>query len=178
MTEAEIIQGLKAQDEKVFSAFVDGWQTMVYNTCLGIVQNEDEADDITQEVFIKIFESISSFREEAGLKTWVYRVAVNQSLDHLRKLKPGFFSAGMAEDLQSFEHPGILLDRKENSRLLFAALKKIPPKQMAAFILQKMEGLSQAEIAEALNTTVSATESLLSRAKKNLIALLEKQIKP
>lgn len=151
---------------------------MVYNTCLGIVQNEDEADDITQEVFIKIFESISSFREEAGLKTWVYRVAVNQSLDHLRKLKPGFFSAGMAEDLQSFEHPGILLDRKENSRLLFAALKKIPPKQMAAFILQKMEGLSQAEIAEALNTTVSATESLLSRAKKNLIALLEKQIKP
>jgi len=86
-TETELIQQLKRGEESAFKSIVDQWKDMVYNTVLGIVQNETEAEDITQDVFIKVFENISSFKGDSKFSTWLYRIATTTALDHLRSKK-------------------------------------------------------------------------------------------
>ena len=156
---------------------------MVYNTVLGIVQNNTEAEDITQEVFIKVFENISSFKGESKFSTWLYRIATTKALDFLRSKKRkkrfGFMKSLFGNEheaepgLADFYHPGVQLDNKERSAVLFKAIGKLPDNQKAAFTLHKLEGLSYQEISEVMHTTVSAVESLMSRAKVNLRKELE-----
>lgn len=177
-TESVLIAKLKEGDEAAFKTIVELWQDMVYNTVLGIVQNETDAEDLTQEVFIKVYESISSFKGESKFSTWLYRIATTKALDLLRSRKRkkrfGFiksiFGSGPEEEpqLRDFYHPGVQLENKERSAILFRAISRLPEKQKLAFTLNKLEGLSYQEVSEVLNTTVSAVESLLSRAKVNL----------
>ena len=172
------------QDQKSFAAVVEEYQAMVYNIVLGIVQQAEDAEDILQEVFVKLYEQWESFSGSAERRTWVYRVAVNMSLDALRKIKTAkrggllkrVFGIGNAEVPKSFAHPGVALDQKENSTLLFSALGQIPEKQRVAFLLQQLENQTIKEIAEILNTTVQATESLIKRAKENLRKILAGKI--
>ena len=182
-TETELIAQLKKGDETAFKTIVDQWKDLVYNTSLGIVQNETEAEDITQDVFIKVFENISSFKGESKFSTWLYRIATTTSLDHLRSRKRkkrfGFiFSIASDENNEStqvpdFNHPGVKLDDKERARILFKAISKLPENQKAAYTLNKLEGLSYKEISDVMKTTVSAVESLMSRANGNLRKQLE-----
>ena len=148
---------------------------MVYNTILGIVQQEEDAEEITQDVFLKVYESVENFRGDAKLSSWIYRIAVNKSLDFLRKRKAhkNFFLALFnghreASSEKDFHHPGVSINRKEDAAVLFKAIEKLPSQQKAAFVLQKLEGQSVSEIAAILDTTSKAVESLLSRAVKNL----------
>jgi RNA polymerase sigma factor (sigma-70 family) len=141
---------------------------------LGFLQQPQEAEDIAQDVFVRIYQSIKDFRHESGLGTWIYRIAVTKSLDQLRKNKRRrmygsiFPFFGKEEEQPDFLHPGIKAEQKENSIVLFRAMNKLPENQKAAFILQKLEGLSQEEIASVMKTTVSSVESLIQRAKQNL----------
>jgi RNA polymerase sigma factor (sigma-70 family) len=178
LNQPELIEQLQRGDETAFKRLVEEWQDMVYNTVVSIVQDEDAADDIAQEVFIQVFKSISSFKGDAKISTWLYRIAVSKALDHERKKKRKkrfafvqrlFGDAGNEEiHPADFVHPGILLERKESAAGLFRALKKIPDTQRVAFTLHKLEGLSYQEIAAVMNTTLPAVESLMGRAKTNL----------
>ena len=177
MNQPELIEQLQQGDESAFKKLVDEWQDMVYNTALGIVQNADDADDITQEVFIQAYQSISSFKGESKISTWLYRITVSKSLDHekrkKRKKRFGFVQSlfGSREEEQlhpaEFDHPGVQLEKKERAGELFGALKQIPDKQRIAFTLHKLEGQSYQEIAEIMNISLYAVESLMSRAKTN-----------
>ena len=173
MTDSDIIQALADRDEKAFALFVAQWQDLVYNTSLSMLQNSEEAEDVTQEVFIQIFETIGNFRQEASLKTWIYRITVNRSLDLLRKKKQWFSFSPGEKEIAAFDHPGVALAKKEDSRMLFKALKQLPRNQMAAFVLQQVEGLRVDEIGLALGITTKAAESLLSRARQKLQKLLK-----
>jgi RNA polymerase sigma-70 factor (ECF subfamily) len=180
--ETVLTEQLKRGDETAFKTIVEQRQDMVYNTVLGIVQNETEAEDLTQDVFIKVFENIGSFKGESKFSTWLYRIATTTALDHLRSKKRKkrfglmqslFDNSGGEKQLPDFHHPGVKLDNKERSAVLFKAIAKLPENQKAAFTLHKLEGLSYREISEVLNTTVSAVESLMSRANANLRKNLE-----
>jgi RNA polymerase sigma-70 factor (ECF subfamily) len=182
INETVLAEQLKRGDEAAFKTIVEQWQDMVYNTVLGIVQNETEAEDLTQDVFIKVFENISSFKGESKFSTWLYRIATTTALDHLRSKKRkkrfGFMQSLFGNNqeekqLPDFHHPGVKLDNKERSAVLFKAIAKLPANQKTAFTLHKLEGLSYREISEVLNTTVSAVESLMSRANANLRKNLE-----
>lgn len=176
MSQADTIFKLKTGDATIFKEVVDTWQDKVYNTAISIVQNEEDAEDITQEVFVTLYERIVDFREESALSTWIYRITVSKSLDHekrKKRLKHGgllkkIFSVREDDEPAHFDHPGILLDNKERAAVLFRALKKLPEKQRIAFTLHKVEGLSQQEIAAVMNKTLHAVESLQLRAKSNL----------
>lgn len=163
-----------------FEELVIQYQDIVYNTILGIVQQEEDAEELTQDVFLKVYESVDTFRGDAKLSTWLYRIAVNKSIDFLRKQKgrhKAFLSMfnghREAASEKEFHHPGVSIDRKEDAAVLFKAIEKLPAQQKAAFILQKLEGQSVEEIAAILDTTPKATESLLSRAGNNLKIWLE-----
>jgi len=87
LVEQELIARLKAGDGIAFKEFVETRQSLVYNTVLGFLQNAEDAEDVTQDVFIKIFESIGQFKGESALSTWVYRVAVTSALEFIRRKK-------------------------------------------------------------------------------------------
>lgn len=184
MDQPELITQLKLGDESAFTKLVEEYQDMVYNTALGIVQQADDADDITQEVFIQIYQSVSSFKGESKFSTWLYRITLSKALDHEKKKKRkkrfGFaqslFGADRGEQAHpvEFNHPGVQMEKKERANELFNALKQIPDKQRIAFTLHKLEGQSYQEVAEIMNTTLYAVESLMSRAKANLRKELKK----
>ena len=184
MTEEELISLLRNGDAPAFEKLVKEHQHRVFNTCLGIMQQREEAEDVAQEVFIEVYQSIRSFRGDSKLSTWLYRIAVTRSLDAIRKkkrkkrfaiLKSLFGQSGeeLKFDTPHFVHPGVLFENQERSKILFAAIDTLPENQKTAFLLSKIEDLSQKEISEIMGNSVGAVESLLSRAKQNLQKQLE-----
>lgn len=177
MNDRDFILSLQNGDQHAFRLLVETWQHMVYNTVLSIVQDVQEAEDVAQEVFIQVFQSIKGFRGDAKLSTWIYRVAVTKALDAERKKKSKKRMAnlrrwvGMGEkedEPVQFHHPGVALDNKERASLLFSAMQKLPENQRIAFTLIKAEGLSYEETAAIMNITIKAVEALMHRAKDNL----------
>lgn len=184
MNQPELVLLLQQGDESAFKKLVDEWQSMVYNTAVSIVQNEDDADDITQEVFIQVYQSVGSFKGDSKFSTWLYRVTVSKALDHEKKKKrkkrfglvQSLFGGDGEEQIHAveFNHPGVQLEKKEKAGELFNALKLLPDKQRIAFTLHKLEGQSYQEVAEIMKTTLYAVESLMGRAKTNLKKELSK----
>ena len=178
MDERELIDLLKQKDQQAFKLIVEKWQDMVFNTSLGIVQNFEDAEDLSQEVFIRVFESINSFKEDAKFSTWLYRITVSKCLDHLRSKKSkkrfAFLKSlygdnnKMIVEPPDFYHPGIKMENKENAARLFKALARLQDTQKVAFVLNKIEGLRYDEVGEVLGLSSSAVDGLLQRAKKNL----------
>lgn len=183
MSEWILIEQLKQGDEKAFKTIVDTWQDMVFNTALGITQNAEDAEDIAQEVFVQVYESVHSFKGESKFSTWLYRITVTKTMDHIRRKKRkkrfAFIQSIFGEqneiihDPPDFHHPGVVLDKKETSAELFRAIDQLPDSQKIAFTLNKLEGLNYQEVSEVMNTTIPSVESLLHRAKNNLKKLLE-----
>jgi len=164
-----------------FEEIVKTHQEKVRNTCFRFVKNVEDADDIAQEVFIQAYESLSHFRNDAELSTWIYRIAVNKSLDFLRwkKRKKRFGQLisifGFSDDnenseipIPANENPSKELENNERKKILDWALDQLPENQKAAITLSKYEGFNNKEISEILNLSLSAVESLIHRAKKNL----------
>ena len=178
----DLIRKLQEGDQMEFTTLMDLYQNMVYNTALGIVQNEEDADDITQEVFEQVYISIGLFKGESKLSTWLYKITISKSLDHIKKKKrkkrfgvvQSLFGGSDVEKYSpvEFNHPGVQLEQKERASELFAALNQLPDKQKIAFILHKVEGQSYQEVAEIMNKSLYAVEALMSRAKANLKTLL------
>lgn len=144
---------------------------------LSYVQNIEDAEEITQDVFIQLHQSIDTFKNQSSLKTWIYRITINKSLDFLKhkKSQKRFFIFGKRseneyeiQNISTFEHPGVLLENKEKSKVLFGVINELNENQKTAFILSKIDGLSNPEISVIMELTISSVESLLFRAKDNL----------
>ena len=179
MNEQELIKLLREKNEPAFKWLVDTYHQRVYNTVLSLVQNVSEAEDVAQEVFIKIFESIISFRGEAKLSTWIYRISVHKALDKIKRTKTKkrfalFVPWTQSEPEEPFYHPGLMLDKKEKGAVLFQAIRQLPDNQQIAFTLIKVQGMNYEEVSRIMKISVKAIESLLSRAKINLQKTLEK----
>jgi RNA polymerase sigma-70 factor (ECF subfamily) len=182
LQELELIERLKKGDDSAFKIIVSTWQNMVYNTSLGIVQNAEDAEDVAQEVFVQVYESIEQFKGDSKFSTWLYRIAITKSLDHLRKKKRkkrfAFLQSIFGNNEEEvrhqpdFHHPGISLENKEKAAILFGAIDKLPDNQKTAFTLHKLEGLSYQEVSEIMENTLSSVESLMHRAKANLRKIL------
>ena len=163
-----------------FQSIVENLQEKVRNTCFRYVNNVEDADDIAQDVFIQVYESMNHFREESQISTWVYRIAVNKSLDFLRSKKRKkrfgqltslFRSTEEGEEIieiPSYGTPQEELEDKERKEVLDWALSKLPDNQKTAIILSKYEGFNNKEITEIMDLSLSAVEALMHRGKKNL----------
>lgn len=183
MAPQKLLHSLKQGDEQAFKILVDTYQHKVYNICIGFLKNEEDADDVSQEVFVEVFNSVGTFEEKSDLGTWVYRITVNKSLEFLRSQKRKKRFAWLTslfgkEDIYGeqhadFLHPGVQLENKERSAILFKKIEMLVDSQKTAFVLHKIEGLSYAEIADVMEVSVSSVESLMHRAKKNLRKSLE-----
>jgi RNA polymerase sigma factor (sigma-70 family) len=179
MEESDLVHRLKGGDKAAFKVLFENFKSRVFNTCLSYLQQTEEAEEITQDVFIEIHRSIGNYKGESTLSTWIYRISVNKCLDSLRhtkrKKRAGFLvylfkkdSVDLQFDTPHFDHPGVALENKEKASLLFKGIDKLPDQQKTAFILSQVEDLPQKEIAVIMQLSEKAVESLLQRAKANL----------
>ena len=186
--ESGLIEKLRLGDEKAFRILFDLYKINVYNTASGFLTNVNDAEDVTQEVFIQVFKSIEHFKENSKLSTWIYRITITKCLDLLRKKKTkkrfAFFvdlfendEKDKEEVFVNYEHPGIQTDKLELSKILFKEIDKLPDNQRISFVLNKVEKLAYKEISEVMGISVPAVESLIFRAKSGLKKRLEKYYK-
>jgi RNA polymerase sigma-70 factor (ECF subfamily) len=175
----EEIEALKNGDQQAYKSLVDSFSRKVYNLCLSLLHNQEDAEDATQEVFSAVFSSINTFKGDSKLSTWIYRISVNKCKEILRK-KSRKKRFGFLVPLENFEtkslntipanfiHPGIELENQERAAILFGAINSLPENQKIAFSMHKLEGIPYDEIAAIMGMSLSSIESLIFRAKQNL----------
>jgi len=178
MEDNGIVQEVLAGSQSAFRTIVERYQDRVYGTCLNILHDREDAEDVAQEVFMEVYGSLRSFRGEAKLSTWIYRIAVTKSLDLIRRRKrkkrfaqvQSLFADHTEEPAEDATraHPGIRLEEKERGEILLRHIDRLPENQRAALLLFSADGLSYQEISEVLSTTVPAVESLIFRARSTL----------
>jgi RNA polymerase sigma-70 factor (ECF subfamily) len=180
MTDSEIIKQIKQGDRNQYRFLVERYQSMVFRTCMGFLHNKDDADDLTQEVFILAYQSLSAFKGESSFSTWIYRIAINASLNKVRKTSKSFllqrldavFGIEKSKEYNlsdsDTENPENILITNEHREWVQKALNSLPENQRTAIVLSKYDDLPQKEIAEIMNTTEGAVEALIQRAKANL----------
>lgn len=180
MTDQELILKIGNRDHLALKELVDQYQDVVLNTCYNLIGNRQDAEDVTQDVFFQIYRSISQFRQESKLSTWIYRIAVNRSLNFIRDQKRFRWIKSISSLLEDENRivsdapapdsmrPDVTLAKKEQELMIRKAIDSLPVKQKAAFVLHAYETLSYGEIAEIMNCSHSSVESLIHRAKLNL----------
>lgn len=172
ISEAEVI--INNNKQELFKEIVDNYKIMVTNTCYGFVHSIDDADDLAQDVFIEVWKKFDTFRRESKISTWIYRIAVNKSLNYLRQKKKNSVMCALETIKDSLFNCNIdsYIEEKEDNdikiNLIHKAIAKLPERQKSAFVLFHYEGLDYKEIADITNTTVSSVESLLFRARTNV----------
>jgi RNA polymerase sigma-70 factor (ECF subfamily) len=174
--DAFLVDAIKSGDRTSFVRLVTKYRESVIRICRGYVGSHEDAEDLAQEVFVELFRSISKFRGDSRFSTWLYRLAVNKSLNFLRYHKKRFRvyrsseSTGEESLLNSpgeAESDTAVVD-SDHRMALRRALDRLPDNQRTAFILNKYEELSYNDVAAVMDTTLSTVESLIFRARQNL----------
>jgi RNA polymerase sigma-70 factor (ECF subfamily) len=180
MNDKELIQKVTAKDHSAFKELVDRYQALVINTCYHLLGNRQDAEDVAQEVFFQVYRSADKFRQEAKFPTWLYRIAVNRSLNFIRDNRRSRWLKSLTSLLESApeqvtqtqtsdsDRPDFVLEKKGREVTVRKAIDSLPEKQRAAFVLHTYEGLSYQETAKVLQLSLSSVESLIHRAKLNL----------
>jgi RNA polymerase sigma-70 factor (ECF subfamily) len=180
MTDHEAIEMILRGNPDKYRVLVEKYQTMIFRTCMGFLHNSDDADDLTQEVFIQAYQSLNKFKGEAAFSTWIYRIAVNASLNRVRKNSrnpilnrlDSLFVVGKEREISlpayDSADPESILINTEKSKWIQDALDSLPENQRTAIVLSKYDDLPQKEIAGIMQTTEGAVEALIQRAKSNL----------
>ena len=177
-TDAELVAQLQQGSEAAFRLLVERYQNRIYRTILALLQSPEEAEDVAQEVFVEVYQTIGRFRGEASLSTWLYRLATSRALKHRQRAKAqkrfAYFTSLLGFDnqvlheLADHAHPQAQLEGQQQVTLLLAHIARLPDQQQVAFTLRHEQELSYEQIAAVLRTTVPAVESLLFRARKTL----------
>jgi len=177
ISDEELMAATAQGDEHAFEFLVKRHQSRILNLIYRFVGNRTQAGDLAQEVFIQVWQAAPRYKPRAKFTTWVYRITANLCLNELKSSgrKKLFFSESLGEDGRTpNEESNIspsaedLLLAEERSRQISDALQSLPENQRMALILKRYDNLSYHEIAKILECSVSAVESLLVRAKRNL----------
>jgi RNA polymerase sigma-70 factor (ECF subfamily) len=178
MTDKQIISGIKEGDEKCFKELVDKHQELVLNTCNSFLHNVADAEDLTQDVFISALKSVDNFKGDSKISTWLYRIATNKSLNHIRDSKKrkifrsldNFFN-DQDKTLEIPDNTSLYNDVNEDDEridILHKAIGTLQKNQKIAFTLSRFEKLSYQQISDVMNISLAAVEGLIHRAKKNV----------
>ncbi len=175
-TDFGLISKIAKGNRESFREFVTAHQKTVLNLCYGFLRNKQDAEEIAQDVFIEIFRSAYKFRAESNVKTWLYRIAVNKSLNLIRKKKlskwlPVYSNESLDEEKHSaseYDNPQQISEKDELRKQISKALNTLSMNQKIAFTMNKVDGLTNKEISEAMEISIQSVDVLIHRAKSNL----------
>ncbi|GGE57460.1 RNA polymerase sigma factor [Priestia taiwanensis] len=173
-SDVQLIQQIIGGDTSVFRQLIKKYETRVYSVAFKVTNNQKDAEDVTQEVFLQLYRSLHSFRQDANLSTWIYRITMNKALDFKRKKdRQTINETNTLHDIKPISPvltPEQELVKKTEQELLYEALNKLPPPYQEVLNLYYFENKSYQEIATTLNIAVKTVESRLYRAKNILKA--------
>jgi RNA polymerase sigma-70 factor (ECF subfamily) len=180
--EASLIQRCAARDEDACAELVSEHQRMVYQLSLNLLSDHNEALDLSQEVFLRVFRTIGTFRGHSSLRTWMYRIVVNQARNRQRWWRRRHRAQQISLDQHIQDHgemvetidsgPDRLVGQKQLGERIRVALDRLPFDQKTAIVLREIDGLSYEEIGFSLGIAVGTVKSRLARARESLRAQL------
>lgn len=174
LDDSQLLTALRQRDPTAFAQLFEMYSDKIYRLAIGLLEDENEAEGVVQDTFMRLLERLNQFEGRSTLGTWLYRVAYNLSIDRLRKWQPTFALADDHDD-ESLPMPAVLTDWREapetwlTANELTAELDKaitgLPTKLKAVFILREIEGLTTEECAQVLAISESAAKVRLHRAR-------------
>lgn len=181
-SETRLIDRLRASDLTAFEELVAHFERPIYSLCFRLLGDAEEARDAAQETFLKVYKGLSSFRAESGLKTWIYRIAINQAMNQQRWWRRRHRDETISLDINrgdsdvalrnllpgKSESPEALAIANERERRLMRALAEVKQEYRIALILREIEELSYEEIAETLSVSIGTVKSRISRGREEL----------
>ncbi len=191
LDESALIDRCLAGDDTAFDQIVLRYQDMVFSLSCRLLGGVDEAVDLSQEVFLQVYRKLSSFRRDASLRTWIYRIVINRAKNRQRwwKRRIGEMTALPIEEAESKTRtrggrcltstdlaPDEALARKEEGQILHQAIEKLPFDQRTILLLKEIEGLSYEEISTTLDLPLGTVKSRLARARNSLRDNLEPEL--
>lgn len=191
LDDAALIERCLSGDDTAFDQIVQRYQDMVFNLSFRLLGRSDEAVDLSQEVFLQIYRKLSTFRRDAALRTWIYRIVVNRAKNRQRwwkrrigemtampleeaEVSPGWVQRGCSTSMAADPvAPDEALERKELGQILHEAIDKLPFDQRTILLLKEIEGLSYDEISTTLDLPLGTVKSRLARARNSLRSHLD-----
>ena len=190
-SEIEFLERLKTGDADAFDELVRRFSTDIYGLLVRLTEDAEEARDLTQETFLSVVRSVKSFRGDASLKTWLYRIAINQARNRQRWWRSRHFALTFSLDSTSDtdeqslhetladenqQSPEDFALQREQEMMIRQALKKLPLTFREAVVLRDIEGLSYEEIAAALETNIGTVKSRIARGREELKRKLQRSL--
>ncbi len=178
--DSELLAELRAGSEQAFASLLATFERPIYNFLCRLLEDPEDAPDVTQEVFLKVFRNISGFKGEATLKTWIFKIAFSEILNRLRWWKRRYRFATVSLDDNGNENgngfhvadkgptPEQILHSKERENAIQQALEKLSSDHRSIIVLRDVEGFSYNEIADVLGVSVGTVKSRLARARADL----------
>lgn len=184
-----LVEGLRAGQGQAYEALILHYQAPVYNLVFRLLNDYSDASDVVQEVFLKVFRNIGSFRGQSSLKTWIYRIAVNEAHNHRRwfcRHRKQEIGLDRDDDERSYQDtlsdpgrsPYEIASDREAHRILEAAIQRLNPTFRAAVVLRDMEDLSYEEIADVLQISLGTVKSRIMRGREALRHALTARLAP
>ncbi|MBN1334451.1 MAG: sigma-70 family RNA polymerase sigma factor [Deltaproteobacteria bacterium] len=185
LDDVDLVDRVRAGDATAYRGLVERYQNRVYGLVYGMVRDREEARDLTQEAFVKAYRNLSGFRQDASFHTWLFRIAMNVAIDHIRKhrrIRTSEYDDALDHDdegLDTWEadhlrrSPARDHERQHLYDRIMAALQHLSPEHRQAILLREIEGLSYKEIADAMDIPEGTVMSRLFYARKRLQELLE-----
>ena len=184
----ELMERICSGELAAFTQLVKKYQRIVMATIYRYTGNRNEVEDLAQEIFFKVYRAAKSYTPQAKFSTWLYRVVVNHCLNYRRSQKRSALTTSLDHSMPEkeksplqaaqpqYQHPESLIQQQELQATIQRAIGELPDRQRMAIILSRFEGLSYKEIAQVLECSLSAVESLLFRAMTSLKEKLKTQI--
>lgn len=179
------IKDIKNNSDDSFKKLVNDTQRRVRSICYRFLNNTEEAKDVAQEVYIEVFQSINDIKNPEVLESWIYRIAVSKSIDHIRYQKrkkrfgsvTAFFKINPEEtgfDVPTKGNPQSILEDSQRDKILYKAIDLLPENQKIALILNKIDGFTNSDIAKIMGTSVNSVDSYIYKGKNKIKKLLIK----
>jgi RNA polymerase sigma factor (sigma-70 family) len=187
LEESALIERCLAGDDTAFDQIVLRYQDMVFSLSCRLLGGYDEAVDLSQEVFLQVYRKLSTFRRDASLRTWIYRIVINRAKNRQRwwKRRIGEMTALPIEEVEARPRSALTSDdiapdealaRKERGEILHRAIEKLPFDQRTILLLKEIDGLSYEEISTTLDLPLGTVKSRLARARKSLRESLDPEL--
>ena len=176
----DVIERAAGGDQDAFELIYRSFSKFVYNVAWRVVSRREDAEEVTQEVFLTVYRKLSSFKFQSTLKTWVYRVTINTALNYAKKLSK--VKNKTTEYNEQIHCAGVLgeaeaiVDKEHNEKLVKVLLNTLTSDQKICIVLRNIEGLSYQEIAATLNININTVRSRLSRGREALLQLRKEVI--
>ncbi len=177
----EIIKQAAQQNQKAFALVYEAYNSLVYNVSLRIVNNSADADEVTQDVFIKVFKALPEFKFQCSFKTWVYRITINTAINNYNKRHKEYrrqvdFDT-ISTTIEASNNQNNDLYQKDNEQMLKKMLTVLSAEQRTCLTLRELQGLSYQEIAQTLKVNINTVRTRIKRAREALIASYKQEVK-